>query len=444
MQKKVGKYIESKQLLKPGDTVIVGVSGGADSVALLHLLKALGYKCIAAHCNFHLRGSESDRDETFVRQLTTELEIPGHYINFDTKKYAANNKLSIEMAARDLRYEWFEQLLVEHKVQAIAVAHHRDDSVETMLMNLVRGTGLKGLTGIPYRNAHVVRPLLCVSREEILAYLMQYDLCCIEDSTNASTEFTRNKFRHEVLPLLETINPSVRETLYQSIERFEQLEGFYMHSINQLKEKITTQENHVFKINKKELLKQPYFQTFLFEMLYPYGFNASMVSNITDSLEKNPGLIFKSDEYQLLSDRDYLIITPINDAVKDSVYVIEEGVTDITEPLNMKIKVFPVSSSFIISKEKFRVHLDASKLKFPLTLRHWRQGDSFIPFGMQNKKKLSDFFIDEKISRFNKDECWLLLSGNEIVWVIGYRTDNRYRVNGETTKIVEFELKKHI
>jgi tRNA(Ile)-lysidine synthase len=443
MQKKVGKYIESKQLLMPGDTVIVGISGGADSVALLHILKALGYKCIAAHCNFHLRGSESDRDETFVRQLTTELEIPGHYINFDTKKYAANNKLSIEMAARDLRYEWFEQLLVEHNAQAIAVAHHRDDSVETMLMNLVRGTGLKGLTGIPYRNEHVVRPLLCVSREEIMAYLMQYDLSCVEDSTNASTEFTRNKFRHEVLPLLETINPSVRETLYQNIERFEQLEGFYMYNINQLKEKITTQENNVFKINKKELLEQPYFQTFLFEMLYPYGFNASVVSNITDSLEKNPGLIFKSNDYQLLSDRDYLIITPIN-AAEDAVYEITEGLTAITEPLNIKISVFPVSSSFIVSKDKFRVHLDASKLKFPLTLRHWRQGDSFIPFGMQNKKKLSDFFIDEKISRFNKDECWLLLSGNEIVWVIGYRTDNRYRVSRETTKIVEFELKKHI
>jgi len=440
MLDKISSYIKERKLLTPGATVIVGVSGGADSVALLHILQQTGYHCIAAHCNFHLRNEESDRDAEFVCKYANELNIPFEQTDFETKDYAGTHKVSIEMAARDLRYEWFESVRVKHHAEAIAVAHHRDDNIETLLMNLVRGTGLRGFTGIPSRNGHVVRPLLPCSREEILAYLLQYDLEYVEDSTNATTEYTRNKFRHEVIPMLETINPGVQKTLSDTIERFIEIEGFYNAAVEIIKERVFRQDHQNIRIDKYALQEVPYFQNVLFELLTPYGFNSNVIADIAASFHKEPGKIFYSKTHQLLSDRQYLFISEININEHHNQYNIGSRDRFIHKPFNMKVSSYDRQENFKVSRKKTLVQLDAELLHFPLTIRCWHEGDSFVPFGMKNKKKLSDFFIDQKVSRFEKENSWLILSGEDIIWIVGQRIDNRFRITESTKKVIEFEL----
>ena len=439
MHRKVQNYIDKHQLLSSDSKVIVGVSGGADSVALLHVLHSLSYQCIIAHCNFHLRMEESDRDELFVRNLASEFKLPYYSVDFNTTEYARLHKISIEMAARDLRYDWFEKLRTQLNAEAIVVAHHADDNIETLLMNLVRGTGLRGMTGIPYRNEKIVRPLLCCSREEILNYLMKYDLEYVIDSTNASSDYTRNKFRNEVLPLLEEINPSVRQTLYKTIERFENIENLVNNSIDNFIKSHVIKTHNTIKVNMQALIEREYYAVILFEILNPLGFNETAIDNICKSIGSTSGKLFYAREYTLLIDREFLIISPkTNNDIQQ--YSIHESEKSVVSPFEIKISKFLKTESFVVSKNKQLVHFDADKLKFPLTIRHWNEGDSFIPFGMKHRKKLSDFFIDEKFSRFDKENCWLLTSENEIVWIIGHRTDNRFRIDDSTIHVIAFEI----
>lgn len=439
MHRKVQNYIDKHQLLSSDSKVIVGVSGGADSVALLHVLHSLSYQCIIAHCNFHLRMEESDRDELFVRNLASEFKLPYYSVDFNTTEYARLHKISIEMAARDLRYDWFEKLRTQLNAEAIVVAHHADDNIETLLMNLVRGTGLRGMTGIPYRNEKIVRPLLCCSREEILNYLMKYDLEYVIDSTNASSDYTRNKFRNEVLPLLEEINPSVRQTLYKTIERFENIENLVNNSIDNFIKSHVIKTHNTIKVNMQALIEREYYAVILFEILNPLGFNETAIDNICKSIGSTSGKLFYAREYTLLIDREFLIISPkTNNDIQQ--YSIHESEKSVVSPFEIKISKFLKTESFVVSKNKQLVHFDADKLKFPLTIRHWSEGDSFIPFGMKHRKKLSDFFIDEKFSRFDKENCWLLTSENEIVWIIGHRTDNRFRIDDSTIHVIAFEI----
>ena len=439
MLAKVQNYIRQHKLLTTNARVIVGVSGGADSVALLHILLSLGYDCVIAHCNFHLRMEESNRDEDFVRKLSKSLHLPFYNIDFETTKYAKEHHKSIEMAARDLRYEWFYQLVEKLDAQAIAVAHHADDSIETMLMNLVRGTGLRGLTGIAARNEKVIRPLLCCTREEIETYIIGHDLENITDSTNATLDYQRNKFRNVVLPLLEEINPSVRQTLYNSLERFEGTLAIYDQAIGNIRDKVLISENDLVKLEIAELQKQVDVPTVLYELLQPYGFGKAVLEQITKHLEGESGKLFYSDTHRLLKDRDYLIINKIESASNEE-YFITENKTEITIPFLLKISKIKLSSDFRISKEKNCIHVDASRLSFPLQLRRWNEGDSFFPFGMNKRKKISDFFIDNKLTIIEKEQSWLLLSGDEIVWVVGQRMDNRYRVTDETTDVFQFTI----
>ncbi|MCE5330953.1 MAG: tRNA lysidine(34) synthetase TilS [Bacteroidales bacterium] len=436
MQYKVQSYIEKQQLLSPGASLIVGVSGGADSVALLHILHSLGYNCIIAHCNFKLRKDESDRDEIFVRTLADEMKIPAHFIDFKTTEYAVAQKISIEMAARELRYAWFEELRLQYDATAIAVAHHADDSIETLLMNLIRGTGLRGMTGIPPRNGKVVRPLLCCSREEILAYLMKYDLAFVEDSTNASSDYTRNKFRNEVLPLLEEINPSVRRVLYETIQRFEGIQAVFQQALTDSSLQIVENSPKGFKIDIGKLKLQADVPTVLYELISPYGFHPDQILSIVKHLDSEPGKLFYSDSHCLIKDRKYLIINTKSE-VNSHEYRIDENNLEIFEPVHLQIKLFERNSDFVISRETDRIHIDADKIQFPLTLRHWNEGDSFVPFGMQGRKKVSDFFIDIKLNLNEKNQALLLLSGNDIVWILGYRTDNRFKVSDKTKRVLE-------
>lgn len=439
MQQKVQKYIEKHSLLTPSAKIIVGVSGGTDSVVLLHLLQKLGYNCIVAHCNFHLRMDESDRDEAFVRSLANSMKLPCYIIDFNTVEYSGKHKLSIEMAARELRYNWFSELLKNQGAEAIAVAHHADDSIETMLMNLVRGTGIRGLSGIPVKNGCVVRPLLCCSRNEIENYLIENGLDHIEDSTNATSDYTRNKFRNEILPLLEEINPSVRQTFYQTIDRFEGIQAIYQQSLEKINSELVHNTINGVEINIEKLKSQAHVATILYEILFPFGFHPAVIEQIEGHLDSEPGKLFYSESHRLLKDRKCLIINA-NTQSNNNIYTISQENSEIFEPIHLKISRFDRHPDFAISKENNCVHLDVEKLDFPLTLRRWNEGDNFIPFGMEQRKKVSDFFIDLKLSLIEKERSWLLLSNTEIVWIIGKRIDNRFRVSDKSKKILQIEL----
>ena len=439
MQQKIQNYIEKHQLLTLDAPIIVGVSGGADSVVLLHLLIKLGYSCIVAHCNFHLRMDESSRDEAFVRKLAYSLSIPYYNIDFETAKYASSHRISIEMAARDLRYSWFQELLTNHQAQAIAVAHHADDSIETLLMNLVRGTGLRGLTGISPFNEKVVRPLLCCTRLEIENYIRIEQLEHITDSSNASMDYQRNKFRNAVLPLLEEINPSVRQTLYDSVERFGGTLAIYQQAIDRIKNEIVHKSNETIKIDIELLKQQADIPTILYEILNEYGFNQSTIKQIVENLTAESGKQFYSPTHRLLKDRQYLIVSQDQKETNSEFWITNSNV-HISHPICIKIKELCIGNDFIVSKDKNIVQLDAEKLKFPLQLRHWQEGDSFYPFGMTQRQKISDFFINNKFTLLEKEKCWLMLSGEEIVWILGCRVDNRFRVSENTKKIVQFAI----
>jgi len=439
MQQKVQTYIQNHQLLTREGRIIIGVSGGTDSVVLLHILMSLGYDCMIAHCNFHLRMEESDRDELFVRNLAKELKIPSCFIDFETTKYAEEHKISIEMAARDLRYAWFYELLYTNDAQAIVVAHHADDSIETMLMNLVRGTGLRGLTGIQPRNHKVVRPLLCCTRLEIEAYLVRFDLDHIEDSTNASSDYQRNKFRNEVLPLLEEINPSFRQTLYDSLKRFDGNLIIYQQAIDKMKLEIVQNKPGLVKMDIDCIKKQVHIPTLMYELLHPFGFGPAIIEQITEQLDGESGKVFFSDTHRLLKDRKFLLISSKEVNTEES-YTIDQDDFVIDVPFAMKINKLTISKDFEVSKELNCIHADASKLIFPLLLRRWKEGDSFYPFGMNQRKKISDFFIDNKLSLIEKEHSWILESNNEIIWIVGQRMDNRFRVTGDTKEVVEFKI----
>ncbi|MBP6611332.1 MAG: tRNA lysidine(34) synthetase TilS [Paludibacter sp.] len=437
MLKRIEKYIEKHQLLKTNATVVVGVSGGADSVALLHILMKLGYNCVVAHCNFTLRAAESDRDEDFVTQLAASWSLPLFKVKFDTLNYAKAQKISIEMAARDLRYNWFSQLLIDQKADAIAVAHHSDDNVETLLMNLTRGVGLHGLTGIPKRNNQVVRPLLCLSRAEILVYLQKNDLSFVTDSSNAENEYTRNKFRNQLIPLFETINPSFKSALNETSERMLEAELIYKEHIQDLISKISYSVEHELWIDKQKLHTYSYKKTLLYELLANYKFSNDTINRLSDLDQTQPGAVFYSETHLLLNDRTHFIVSPRNQTDKNSYLITKEG---INSPIIITIKERINDGN--IRKSPLVATVDASKLCFPLTLRRWNEADSFIPFGMKGRKKLSDFFIDQKMNRLQKENCWLITSNNQIVWIVGYRADNQFRADETVRNLIELELIK--
>lgn len=437
--KKVRQFIDSNQLLIDNDRILVGVSGGADSVVLLHILLKLGFECVVAHCNFHLRGEESMRDELFVEKLAEKYKLIYKKTDFDTVRFAKSNKISIEMAAREMRYAWFKKLAPENKCQTIATAHHTDDSIETLLLNMIRGTGLKGLTGIEPRNGDIVRPVLCCTRSEIEQYAQKNKLEYITDSTNLANEYSRNKIRNLILPMMADINPSVKQSLAENISRFRGSWKIYSEKIAEIEAHITfNKENQTF-VDIDKLKSQSDPKTILFEILQKYQFNSDVISNIFEALDKSSGKRYYSDTHRLLKDREHLIVDEIepNNTLEFS---IDESTKSISIPINLSLNKKARNEDFIISKKSDIIHIDADKIKFPLTLRKWKKGDSFHPFGMKESKKLSDFFINEKINRNQKENIWLLVSDNKIVWIIGLRMDERFRITEKTKNILEISL----
>ena len=435
MKEQIQQYIIQHQLLSGEKPVVVGISGGADSVALLHILVSLGYKCIAAHCNFNLRGDESSRDEQFTTDFTQRLQVPLCKISFETNKYAQENRLSVEMAARELRYRWFEELLNTYDADAVAVAHHRDDSVETLLINLTRGSGLTGLTGIKPKNGNVVRPLLCVSREDIYAYIEKNGLEYVTDSSNSSDIYTRNFIRLKVIPLLEEINPSVKASLARTANHLYDASLIYNHSIEEAR-RVIIQNN---RLSISALLSFPAPATILYEMLKPYGFSRTVCESIFTVLDKDSGKIFYSSTHRLLKDRSDLLIDVLS-GEDNRAYLINLEDDNVDLPVELKPEIVVIKESYQIEKDKKFAYFDFDKLSFPLVLRHWQEGDWFVPFGMKGKKKISDYFSDKKFSLFDKEKTWLLCSGQDVIWIVGERTDNRYRIEKTTKKVLKLKF----
>lgn len=439
MLRKLVHFVEEEKLFYRDEKILVAVSGGVDSVVLLDLLCKMEVECGVAHCNFHLRDEESDGDFEFVKNLAEQRGLAFYSQDFDTKKYASENKISIEMAARDLRYNWFELIKDKFRYKYIAVGHHADDVAETVLINLARGTGIHGLSGIKSKLGKIVRPLLPFSRKQLLEYSEHNSLDFREDSTNAETDFVRNKIRHQIMPVLEEINPAIRNTMTENVRRFREVEQIYNEVIEKNRDELLVNRGKDLLISIPKLKKLTAPVSHLFEILSPYGFHHRDVKNIAEAIKGISGKMFYSNSYQLLRDREYLILSEISENDKQE-YSISERDSAMDLPLTMNLFFQDRTSSFQFPRDVNIACFDANKLKFPLKLRKWKEGDAFQPIGMKGKKKISDFFIDKKFSIQEKENTWLLWSGNKIIWVVGHRMDDRVKITENTTKIYRLEL----
>ncbi|MDB5117079.1 MAG: tilS [Mucilaginibacter sp.] len=439
--KKFTDFIEQNNLFEPDSSVLAAVSGGMDSVLMVHLLKASGYNFGIAHCNFQLRGDESTTDQEFCKQLAQQNNVPFHTINFDTLQYAADKKMSIQMAARELRYQWFEQIRQQHNYSSVALAHHQNDTIETILLNLVRGTGIAGLHGILPKNGALVRPLLGFTRDEIQAIITKNKISYVEDSSNSSVKYARNKLRHEVIPKLKELNPALENTFENNLKHFRDLETLLELRLAELREELMIANGDEIHLQLESVKKLNPQRLLLFKLLQEYGFNETTIDDLISVLNKHSGKVFESAGFTLILDREKLILTK-----KNTVNAEQVSISNTDHTVNYgryKLTLLHDDTPLIIKDNPLAVSVDADRLIYPLTVRAWQQSDSFYPLGMKTRKKLSDFFIGQKIPLHQKNEIPLLINGNgEIIWVGGYRPDERYKVNDNTKKVTIFELYK--
>lgn len=443
MKSKVSHFIVKQQLLTYKGLHLVALSGGADSVALLLILQQLGYRIEAVHCNFHLRGEESDRDEAFVQTLCTSKDVPLHLAHFDTREYAEFHKVSIEMAARELRYRYFEKLREDLGAETICVAHHRDDAVETLIMNLMRGAGIHGLTGIRPRNGYVVRPLLCVNRGEIEDFLRAEDQSYVTDSTNLEDDVLRNRVRLQLLPLMEHLQPGTAGNIARSAYYLSEAEKVYdaylcMQSTGGQSSSCTSSSTAAFTIHYSSLTLSPSPLCLLHERLMPLGFNRTQIEQILACLDGDLGREFLSPSHILVIDRGNLVVEPLREPMKPMV-IPETGHYRLDE--NVCFDVLSTVDS-TISKSTNVATLDMARILFPLTVRVVQHGDRFQPYGMQGQKLVSDFLTDMKQNILEKRRQLVVVDAKgEILWLVGLRTDHRFRITPETSTVLRIGLK---
>lgn len=421
-------FLDNKKLL-------LATSGGLDSIVMAHLFQQLHHDIALAHCNFQLRGVESFGDQKFVQDFADTNKIPVYITQFDTLAFAKDYKLSTQVAARDLRYNWFYELLESENFDYILTAHHADDNIETFLINLSRGTGLEGLTGIPAENGNIIRPLLAFSRDEIAQYAHDHGIEWREDSSNASDKYLRNKIRHDLVPLLKELNPQFISSFQKTQSYLQQSEAMVEDASIMVYQQVVRQEEDEIYIDLKQLLRLPNYKSYLYQWLKDFQFSAwDDVYNLVDSLS---GKQVYSSNFRLIKDRDFLILSPINFEEQQQEYLISQGVQDVKIPLKLSFcKVNDISVS-----ANTAIFVDEDKLDYPLILRKWQEGDVFQPFGMEGKsKKLSKFFKDEKFSLLEKENCWILCSGAAVVWIVGYRQDERFKIQSTTQNILKIDL----
>lgn len=433
------EFIYEKQLFTTQHKILLAVSGGIDSMVLLHLFDKSGFQFGVVHCNFNLRGNESDEDAHFVEKHILASGVPFFTTSFDTKNYAALSNISIEMAARELRYEYFENIRKENHYDYIATAHHADDVIETFFLNLSRKTGIKGLTGIKEKNGNIIRPLLFAGRKEIEKYASENYIDFREDSSNNETTFQRNFIRHKILPLFSELNPAFKKNALASIDNLKDAEKIYDTFLSFEKNDVVSENKNGTEISIGRLLKTTFPETLLYEILCEYNFNSAVAGQVFEGLDSGSGKQYFSKTHRVVKDRDKLFISAIK-TKNDKIFYIEENDVELFEPLKIEIKKAS-ADGFQISREKTVACIDADKVEFPLLIRKWKKGDYFQPLGMSGFKKVSDFFIDQKLPLHEKENTWLLCSGKNIVWIMGQRIDNRFKITSETRQVLKIEIR---
>ncbi len=432
-------FTKEKQLFEPQQKVLLAVSGGIDSMVLLHLFEESGFEYGLIHCNFNLRGAESDGDEAFVKEQVLSHGIPSWFKSFETEEYARLNGISIEMAARELRYEFFERIREENNYDFIATAHHLDDLIETFFLNLSRKTGIKGLTGIKEKAGRIIRPLLFADRKEIEEYAKKHFIAYREDSTNNEVVYQRNFLRHKILPLFSELNSSFKKNVLASIENLKETEQVYSGCLQHDRQKVLAEKDGETVIEIKALQETSFPGVLLFEILSGFNFNSTVIDEIFQGLSGDSGKQFFSKTHRVVKDREYLFISELDENTVRVFYIEREDI-QLNEPLEITIENIWVGADMKINKDPRVACLDFDKLEFPLLIRKWRQGDYFQPLGMTGFKKVSDFFIDVKMPLHEKENTWILCSGEKIVWIMGHRIDNRFKITAETTSMFRMEI----
>ena len=461
---KFKQYIKQENLFQQKDKLLLAVSGGVDSVVLCELCKQAGYDFTIAHCNFQLRGEESERDEKFVRDLGIKYGAEVLVERFDILNYATEMKLGIQEAARDIRYYWFakicgEKTFPEFNMPAdkpgwhttigqfkngkwyVATAHHLNDSIETMLMNFFKGTGIKGMHGISPKSDQawfIVRPLLFASRKDIEQYAKENELSWVEDSSNASDKYTRNFFRNKLIPGIKEVFPEVENNLAHNLSRFREIELLYEQALEQHKKKLLLQKGNEIHIPVLKLLKAEPLSTIVYEIIKDHGFTAHQVIDVITLLRADSGKYVRSEDYRIIKNRNWLIISPNETTDAQNILIEEEGNLQFPNG-SLQIKKI-LNSQFSIPNNQLIAQLDADKIRFPLLLRKWKQGDYFYPLGMKKKKKLSRFFIDQKLSLTQKEKSWVIEMNKKIIWIIGHRIDDRFKIRDKTKDILQISL----
>jgi tRNA(Ile)-lysidine synthase len=457
------EFIKKENLFSPKDKLLLAVSGGIDSVVLCELCKQAGYDFIIVHCNFQLRREESVRDEEFVRKLGEKYKVDVKIKKFDTQKFAEENKLSIQEAARDLRYKWFFYLwqneTLVNNINAIEkdsipgwhtstsrsfvlTAHHADDNIETLLMNFFRGTGLHGLTGIPISGpstalAYIKRPLLSFSKKELIEFANENKLEFVEDSSNLSTKYTRNLFRHEIIPTISKVYPQVNENLTENISRFKEIEKLYKLAVGDIRKKLVKEKGSEWHIPVKQLMGYNN-RALIYEIISDFGFTEKQIEEVVKLAESDSGKYLDSPtfDYRIIKHRHWFIISPIN-SVESEIIIIEEGVSNLKFGSgHLRVEIIAGLQSSIPNSTDIGC-FDLKLIKFPLILRKWKTGDYFYPLGMKKKKKLSRFFIDQRLSKSEKEKVWVVEMYKKIIWVVGKRIDERFKVTEQTKSIIK-------
>ncbi len=435
-------------LIAEGDKLILALSGGIDSMVLADLLMKTKVEFVAAHCNFHLRGEESDGDDWFVRKFAEKRGIQCFVKHFETEKYAAKHGISIEMAARDLRYAWFEQLRQQLGYDKIAVAHHADDQAETFFINLLRGAGLNGLKGMKPQNGVVIRPLLWASREQIRKYAVENHIVWREDHTNVESVYLRNRIRNQLLPVFDELQPKARQGLYKSLEHLSAENELYRALLKEKLAQIVERDGEIQRLPYSVLSPRAggpstgsgtldFTFQLLFEWLRPYGFNTDQCHFIHESIGTGIGNQYYSPTHCIVIGRDELQLSEIKEKTDDEIQI-QIGEEEILSPVHLCFSKLERTAEFIIDKSSDVAQLDLDKLKFPLTLRHWQHADRFHPLGMKGSKLLSDFFVDQKFTEYQKQNVWLLVSADGVIlWVVGYRMDDRFKIVNNTKTVFE-------
>jgi len=436
-------YIKEKNLFHPSDKILLTVSGGKDSVFMVNLFLKANFNFGIAHCNFKLRGDDADLDEQFVKKLAYQNDISYHTTSFNTQKYSEEEGISIQMAARELRYTWFEKIRKEHNYNYIATAHHKNDVAETMLINLVKGTGLSGLHGISSKRGYLIRPILNFSRKEIDQYVMNHKVSYREDQSNSDVKYTRNRIRHAIIPELEKINPSVIETLNIEAGQFLELEKIISDKIEEERERLFRDEKGMIAISIDELKKLTPLTSYLYLLLKDYGFNKSDVNDIVQTADGNSGKRFCSSTHELIKDRGVFLLQKIK-IDKPELFIINELVDFKKSPIAINSILENNSSDIELQKLKEFAYLDFEKIQFPIILRKWREGDVFQPYGMIGKKKVSDYLIDNKIPLLIKREKWVLEANGQIIWLVGERIDDRYKLTAQSKSVLILQMMKEI